>query len=203
MGVSLTLDVHESRASVSHGAVRPAFVVCNHRSALDILLLCAHFGGALLSRADLAKWPMIGFVARRAGTIFVEREATKSRISAMRQIRETLGSGRGVCLFPEGGTYDGDEVRPFFPGGFAAARGLDVDIVPVGLAYPDGFEFGQHSFADHARQVASRSQNPVAMVVGRAQANLPKAADAAEHFRSEVQTLTHRARSLLQTAAPS
>jgi 1-acyl-sn-glycerol-3-phosphate acyltransferase len=128
-----------------HGAAPPTararLVVSNHRSPLDILLLLQHFGGVVLSRADLANWPILGPAARKAETIFVDRENTLSGVLAVRALRDRLSEQHTVIVFPEGTTLAGDEVRPFQQGAFAAARGLPVEIVPVGIAYPPGSEF--------------------------------------------------------------
>src|SRR4051794_38864610 len=58
---------------VESRAARPLLVVANHRSTIDILLMLHLFGGHLLARGDMASWPAIGLMARRAGTLFVDR----------------------------------------------------------------------------------------------------------------------------------
>lgn len=68
----------------------PALIVANHRSALDIPILLARFGGVALSRGDLARWPVLGFAARRASTIFVDRGSTGSRAAAIRSIGDRV-----------------------------------------------------------------------------------------------------------------
>lgn len=51
---------------------RGQLVVANHRSTADILVLLRAFGGHMVSRADLAGWPLVGVAARAAGTVFVD-----------------------------------------------------------------------------------------------------------------------------------
>jgi lyso-ornithine lipid O-acyltransferase len=62
-------------------------VVANHRSPLDIPLLLRQFGGCVLSRADLATWPVLGPAAISAETIFVDRKDTMSGVVAARNGR--------------------------------------------------------------------------------------------------------------------
>src|SRR5262249_6734859 len=124
-------------------------VVSNHRSPIDILLMLRHFGGVVLSRGDLARWPVLGVAAQRAETIFVDRKDAYSGFLAVRALRERLAQGRTVIVFPEGTTFVGDEVREFQGGAFAAARGLAVEVVPVGIAYEPGVEFFQETFVGH------------------------------------------------------
>lgn len=175
-------------------------VVACHRSPIDILLLLRHFGGCVVSRADLAQWPVLGRAAREAETIFVDRQDPHSGVHAIREMRRRLQTGRTVVVFPEGSTFAGDEVRPFVGGAFAAARGLPVEVVPVGLAYEAGAEFVEPSFGEHMARVAARRRTRVALAAGSAcRMEGPRPAFA-ERIRSEVQALVHRARAELDGA---
>ena len=145
---------------------KPRLIVANHRSPFDIGVLLSLFGGHALSRADLADWPVIGLAARRAGTIFVDRESGASGASALRTIRRRLAEGASILVFPEGATFAGDDVRPFKPGAFAALRGLGAEIVPVGLAYDPGAEFVDESFVEHVLRVAARPRTRCVVNIG-------------------------------------
>lgn len=179
----------------------PRMIVSNHRSALDIGVLLTHFGGSLLSRADLRDWPLLGIAARQAQTIFVDREDARSGAQAIRAIREQLQRGRTISVFPEGTTFAGDEVRPFNAGAFAAARKLGVEYVPVGVAYPPGCEFVEPSFVEHLSAVAQRPRTPVVMVVGEPQRIEARAHAVAQQLHAEVQALVDRARRELERLA--
>lgn len=198
-GAKMQVQYSAARSSPSPAHRRPQLVVANHRSSLDILLLCSLFGGALVSRGDLEHWPVLGLAARRAGTIFVDKERSETKIAAIRSIRKTLASGRNVCIFPEGGTFFGDEVRPFHSGAFAAARGLEVDIIPVAFAYPPGVEYGDTTFGEHAKDIANRRYNSVAIAVGPPSQWNKSATEAALHYQAEVQSLTYVARAQLES----
>ena len=176
-------------------------VVSNHRSPLDILLLLQRFGGVMLSRGDLATWPILGPAARRAQTIFVDRQDTVSGVLAVRALRDRLEKQNTVSVFPEGTTLAGDEVRPFQQGAFAAARGLPVEIVPVGIAYPPGSEFLDESFGQHMARMARRPRTEVACVVGRPRPMPNARKGIAEQLRADVQELVHEARRQLDARA--
>jgi 1-acyl-sn-glycerol-3-phosphate acyltransferase len=166
-------------------------VVSNHRSTADILLLLRAFGGKMVSRADLARWPLVGAAARSVGTVFVDRSDAASGAAAVRAIRTQLAAGETVIVFPEGTTFSGDEVRPFHAGAFVAAarsgaelgrtpRAGDrpqVDVVPVGLAYETGSEaaFVNESFVAHLGRVAAAEPSRVVMSIGEP---IPVSADA-------------------------
>ena len=171
-------------------------VVANHRSALDILVLVAGFGGTVLSRADVADWPLFGGLARRAGTVFVERGDRRSGMRAVRAMRRALSEGETLIVFPEGGTFSGDEVRPFRRGAFVAAAGLDVEIVPVGIAHDPSLEYVDVSFGQHLLGVASARRTRIVAHVGAPMRVGPDITpeEVAEQARREVQRLVEAAR---------
>ncbi|PRQ02153.1 2-acyl-glycerophospho-ethanolamine acyltransferase [Enhygromyxa salina] len=175
----------------------PRLVVSNHRTAVDIPLLLTYFGGSVLSRADLETWPLLGLAAQKAQTIFVDRESKHSGAQAIRAMRAQLQRGRTICVFPEGTTHAGDEVRPFNAGAFAASRKLGVEYLPVGLAYPPGSEFTADSFLDHAASFAGRRRTPVAMAVGAPLQISGRAAAVRDQVHAEVQRLVDQARAAL------
>ncbi len=141
--------------------------VMNHRSGLDIPLCLALFDATIVSRADLAGWPVIGMAARRVGTLFVDRASKQSGASVVVAMVKALEAGRGVMVYPEGTTYAGDEVRPFKPGAFHAARRAGAEIVPVGVAYAgEGASFGDEPFLDHLKRVSATARTRVAVRVG-------------------------------------
>jgi 1-acyl-sn-glycerol-3-phosphate acyltransferase len=173
---------------------RARLIVANHRSPFDIGVLLSLFGGHALSRADLAGWPVLGLAARKAGTIFVDRDSGPSRATALRTIRRKLAAGASILVFPEGATFEGDEVRPFQAGAFAALRGLDVELVPVGLAYDPGAEFVEESFVQHVVRVAGRPHTHCVVNIGQPRDASGRAQELADAIRHEVQALVTGAR---------
>lgn len=113
-----------------------ALWVSNHVSWLDIPVLGARFPVYFLSKAEVAKWPMVGWLARIAGTLFIQRGAGDAG-----QVGEQLGAhlreGRNVLFFPEGTTTDGVRLKRFFHKLFSAAVVTGVPVQPVLLCYRD------------------------------------------------------------------
>jgi 1-acyl-sn-glycerol-3-phosphate acyltransferase len=182
-----------------HG--RGHLVVANHRSTADILVLLRAFGGRMVSRADLANWPLVGPAARAVGTVFVDRSDAVSGASAIRSIRSRLAQGSTVILFPEGTTFSGDEVRPFHAGAFVAALHCGADIVPAGLAYEtgSGAAFVDESFPAHLARMAAAAPSRVAMCIGATIAigDNARAAQLRDEAHAEVQRLVHEARTMV------
>jgi 1-acyl-sn-glycerol-3-phosphate acyltransferase len=178
--------------------VRGRLVVANHRSPLDIIILLERFGGTVLSRADLRTWPVLGAAAYHGGTIFVDRADERSGVKAIREIRRRLQAGQTVIVFPEGTTHRGDEVRPFVGGAFAAVRGLDAELVPVGLAYDEGAEFFDETFGEHVARVAQRKTTRVGLCVGAPRSAAADRDAMALEMRAAIQALVHQARDAMR-----
>ncbi len=177
---------------------RGRLVVANHRSAIDIGALLAAFGGSVVSRADVARWPILGPAARATGTLFVDRSNPESRAATVRALDQRLEEGGTIVLFPEGATFAGDEVRPFHAGAFGAALRSGAEIVPVGIAYPEASAaaYLDVSFMQHLLSVAESSEVRAALAVG--EPFMPNAAatprECAAEARARVQELVTKAR---------
>jgi lyso-ornithine lipid O-acyltransferase len=176
----------------------PRLVVANHRSTIDILLMLHLFGGNLLARGDMATWPAIGVMARRAGTLFVDRQDPASGAAAVQGMRERMRRGITVCVFPEGTTFAGDEVREFQAGAFIAVAREKGLVIPVGLAYETRDSiYGEEPVGDHMRRIARAPSTRVAVAVGTPfSAAGAGVRPLAERARTEVQALVGRARGL-------
>jgi 1-acyl-sn-glycerol-3-phosphate acyltransferase len=110
--------------------------VANHVSWADITVLGARMDGLFVARADLAKWPLIGALARRAGTLFVARDRPGSAGAQVDALGAQLGAGRDLVLFAEGTTSLGETVLPFRTALFGAAWSA-ARVQPVLIAYFD------------------------------------------------------------------
>ena len=180
---------------------RARLVVANHQSAFDIAVLGAYFGGSFVSRADVERWPVLGQLAADAHTLFVDREDRASGAQAIRTMRRRLRDGQTITVFPEGHTARGDVVDPFQPGSFAAARGLDAEIVPVGIAYAPATEYIEASLLGHLVEVGGRGHTRVALAVGPSLGTSESAERLAEAAHEAVQRAFHSARRALADRA--
>jgi lyso-ornithine lipid O-acyltransferase len=88
-------------------------LVCNHLSYLDILVLAACTPCAFVAKQEVRNWPVFGWFARRAGTIFVARDKRLPAAAANQEIEAALQTGVVVVIFPEGTSSGGDTVLPF------------------------------------------------------------------------------------------
>lgn len=113
----------------------PALIVANHVSWADILALAAAVPGSFVAKADVARWPLLGWLARRHGTVFVERGRRSTVAAQADALADRLRKGGSLILFPEGTSSDGRDVLPFKPALFAAAVQAGVPVQPVSLAW--------------------------------------------------------------------
>ena len=120
-----------------HGkpAAAPVLFVANHISWLDIPVLGGLVEASFLAKAEVRRWPVIGFLAARTGTLFIERGRPGASDQAIRTLRETLCAGRSVVLFPEARTSDGTCVRRFHGRLLQAAIDCGVAVQPVAIRY--------------------------------------------------------------------
>ncbi len=96
------------------GDVPPdGLIVCNHLSYLDILVISAAAPAVFVSKSEVRSWPILGWIARRTGTIFVERGHSCGAGRTVEEIEGALRAGRRVVLFPEGTSSGGETVLPF------------------------------------------------------------------------------------------
>lgn len=88
-------------------------LVCNHLSYLDVVVLSSIGPCVFVAKRDVAAWPLFGWLAHAAGTIFVDRERRLASADVVDLVREAIAGGSLVVLFPEGTSSDGSTVLPF------------------------------------------------------------------------------------------
>ncbi|WP_374567880.1 lysophospholipid acyltransferase family protein [Ideonella sp.] len=128
LGISLQIE----------GKPRPgaALLVSNHVSWLDIAVIhaaCPH--ARFVSKADVLRWPLLGWLIRSVGTLFIERERKRDALRVVHEVAAALGRGETVAVFPEGTTGAGETVLPFHANLLQAAIGCQVPVQPVVLRY--------------------------------------------------------------------
>ncbi len=103
-------------------------VICNHMSYLDIVVFAATHPCVFVAKAEIERWPVLGWMTTMAGTVYVARGRGGSAVKAADGMRAAAEAGLPVVFFPEGTTSDGDTLLPFHSGllGQALASGLPV-----------------------------------------------------------------------------
>lgn len=121
---------------VVHGVpvLRPGVLyVANHVSWLDIVILARLLDAGFVAKSEVAAWPLLGTLARRAGCQFVAREQARLAGLQAMTLASVLASGRSFVLFPEGTTGLGPAPLPFKTSLFPA-DGLRL-VQPITIDY--------------------------------------------------------------------
>jgi len=127
---------------------RPTLFVSNHISYIDIEVLGALLEASFIARADMARWPFFGWLAKLQRTVFVDRRP-RSTADQRDAIRRRLDEGDDLVLFPEGTSSDGTRVLPYKSALFSVADYVGPDgpllVQPVSIAYLrlDGVPLGR------------------------------------------------------------
>lgn len=111
--------------------------VSNHVSWMDIPVIGCLAPVGFLSKAEVAKWPIVGKLAARTGTLFIQRGGNSAAAKAIETMGLHLDHDHSVLFFPEGTTTDGAHVRTFHPRLFSAAIDHERWIQPVSIRYFD------------------------------------------------------------------
>ncbi len=116
-----------------------ALLVVNHVSWLDVPVLGGAAPVRFVSKAEVRRWPVVGWLAALAGTLFLHRGAHEASNVATR-IGAELRAGYRVAIFPEGTTGDGRGLLRFHARLFAAAEQGARPVQPVAIRYGHGPE---------------------------------------------------------------
>ena len=155
---------------------QPGAVVANHVSWLDIFVLNARKRIYFVSKAEVAGWPGIGFLARMVGTVFIARDRTQAKTQTA-LFESRLLAGHKLLFFPEGTSTDGLRVLPFKPTLFEAFLSpnlrQEIYVQPVSLIYqaPPGQDarfygwWGDMALGPHLLQVLAAPAQGSATVV--------------------------------------
>ncbi|PYG31710.1 lysophospholipid acyltransferase family protein [Pelagimonas varians] len=123
--------------------VGPGAIVANHASWLDIFVLNSRKNIYFVSKAEVAKWPVIGWLARATGTVFINRDRREAKVHT-EMFEDRLMHGQRLLFFPEGTSTDSCRVLPFKSTLFAAffsprlQHSLQVQAVSVVYKAPEG-----------------------------------------------------------------
>ncbi len=129
------LSIH---IAVSGTVPRHGLITANHLSYLDIMVLSAICECSFVAKTEVRHWPVFGWMATMAGTVYVDRERPMATADVNDQLAAALRDGQLVVMFPESTSTDGSHVLPFRSSLFAAAVSERQPITPACLSYEAG-----------------------------------------------------------------
>ncbi len=137
----------------------PFFLVTNHLSYMDIVLLASQAECVFISRHDVRSWPVLGHLTTGMQTVYIDRGLRKEILRVHQALDEALGRGEGIVLFAEGTSGAGAEVLPLKPAllELAVARRQPISYASLSYRTPPEEEpahlavcwWAEMTFADH------------------------------------------------------
>jgi 1-acyl-sn-glycerol-3-phosphate acyltransferase len=122
---------------------RPLLLVANHVSWLDVSVIAAIAPAVFVAKQEVARWPLVGLLARLQRSIFVNRGRRHETKEVNARIARRLIEGDAVVLFAEGTSSDGNRVLPFHSALLGSAGAVltapgrvgQVAVQPISIAY--------------------------------------------------------------------
>lgn len=130
--VSVLLADDDPLHSLRHG-----LIVTNHISWLDVFVLNAIVPMRFVAKAEVRRWPLIGWLCARAQTLFLERGKARDAARLNVHLVQSLRNGECLAIFPEGTTTDGSAVGHFHASLFQPALDAAAAVFPVAIRYQD------------------------------------------------------------------
>ena len=112
-----------------------ALLISNHISWLDIIVIGQYLPVYFVAKSDISSWPIIGYLSRQGGTIFIRRGNKKSIKETAEKMIWVLIQNSNIVAFPEGTTTPGNEVLSFHASLFQPALLTKSVIQPVVIQY--------------------------------------------------------------------
>lgn len=112
-----------------------ALLVANHVSWADPFLLMARHPMCFVAKAEIRGWPVLGWLAAQAGTVFIRRDRLRDLLNVAQTFIAHLEGGTAVGVFPESTTSDGKSLLPFKTALFQVAINARADCYPIAIRY--------------------------------------------------------------------
>jgi 1-acyl-sn-glycerol-3-phosphate acyltransferase len=132
--LAVRLHVVPPGAASRHPPVR-TMLVSNHVSWVDVFAIDAVMPARFVAKSEVARWPFVGWLATRVGTLYVRRARRNDTARVNRDVRDALQRGDLVAVFPEGTTTDGSRLLKFHSSLLQPAVAENAAILPVALSY--------------------------------------------------------------------
>ena len=186
--------------TVSGAVPESGLIACNHLGYVDILVIGSLCPAIFVAKSDVEVWPIFGWLASRAGTIFVSRHEPAKVAAQLREMEWPLRDGHPVVLFPEGTSSDGASVLPFRSSLFESVLKSGSPITPAAISYDLGGEgdvgteiayWGDHSLLPHLINLLSKKSFTARLAFGASRSPMSDRKQEAAFLHAEILSLHH------------
>ncbi len=174
----------------------PFFLVSNHLSYVDIILLYTCIDGVFIAKQEMRHWPILGPLANLFGTLWVNRGVRRDAVRVLDLIDEAVARGDGVVLFAEGGTSSGDALLPMRPALFDWAAREQYPVHYASLTYRTPSDmppahlvlcwWGEMAFGPHLMNLCRLRRFEATVEFGAAPVTGPTRGELAERVQGEI-----------------
>lgn len=112
-------------------------LVANHVSWIDVFVLNAVAPCRFVAKSEVRRWPIVGSLSTRAGTLYLERARRVDLIRTNAAIADHLQQGERLAVFPEGTSARQGEMQAFHANIFQGIVAAQARVLPVAMAYFD------------------------------------------------------------------
>ena len=142
-----------SKGSISRKA--KAFV-SNHISFLDIIVLNSIVASNFIAKSEIKKWPIIGHLAGKTGTIFINRGDSDDNDNVIKLMKYYLNKDKNIIFFPEGRIGNGVKIKKFHSKLFNSVAHTKSNLQPIFIRYP--VDYPSNKSSDDSVCWADKSQ---------------------------------------------
>lgn len=123
------------------------FIFSNHVSFFDTIVMAYLLPARFISKAEVRKWPFIGWIAAATGTQFVDREDKEHRASVRQAVAGSIQATQypPIVVFPEGTRNPLDTLLPFRYGVFEIATSIEMPYLLCAIHYEQTETMTWHS----------------------------------------------------------
>ena len=130
--LAIRLTMH---GDIPPSTVRSVLFVANQVSWLDFLAVNACRPVRFVVKAEVRRWPVIGWLAAKIGTLFLRRTTSRETGRLAARMRSMLLRGRCLTVFPDGTATTGVSVASFHNDLFESAIAAGSPVWPVAIQY--------------------------------------------------------------------
>jgi len=130
----------------------PSMIVCNHRTYLDPMPILTQVHAFPVAKAEVEKWPLVGYGSSETGVLWVNRSDRDSRRKTREKMIDVIRKlHHHILIFPEGTTHTHPTTIEFRHGTFEVAAKEGIQVIPVAIDYlnPKDAWVGEDTFSRH------------------------------------------------------
>lgn len=91
----------------------PFYLVANHLSYIDMLVLAQETDCLFVSKGDVEHWPVIGFMVKSLYILFIDRQNKRDTARVNKLLAHAMEAGECFAIFAESRISCGHDVMPF------------------------------------------------------------------------------------------